>query len=106
MNYTKLLSAVHHGLKVFRVSVEVDFDGKSVFNEIDIVGLGDTAIKESRKRVKSAIQNSGFQIPHGRFIVNLSPGDLKKEGSGLDLPIALGILSSLRIINLNEVTLR
>lgn len=102
MNYTKLLSAVHHGLKVFQISVEVDFDGKSVFNEIDIVGLGDTAIKESRKRVKSAIQNSGFQIPHGRFIVNLSPGDLKKEGSGLDLPIALGILSSLRIINLNE----
>lgn len=102
MNYTKLLSAVHHGLKVFRVSVEVDFDGKSVFNEIDIVGLGDTAIKESRKRVKSAIQNTGFQIPHGRFIVNLSPGDLKKEGSGLDLPIALGILSSLRMINLNE----
>ncbi|RKX47931.1 MAG: magnesium chelatase [Thermotogae bacterium] len=102
MNYTKLLSAVYHGLKVFQISVEVDFDGKSVFNEIDIVGLGDTAIKESRKRVKSAIQNSGFQIPHGRFIVNLSPGDLKKEGSGLDLPIALGILSSLRIINLNE----
>jgi len=102
LNYTKLLSAVHHGLKVFQISVEVDFDGKSVFNEIDIVGLGDTAIKESRKRVKSAIQNSGFQIPHGRFIVNLSPGDLKKEGSGLDLPIALGILSSLRIINLNE----
>jgi len=102
LNYTKLLSAVHHGLKVFHVSVEVDFDGKSVFNEIDIVGLGDTAIKESRKRVKSAIQNSGFQIPHGKFIVNLSPGDLKKEGSGLDLPIALGVLSSLKVIDLDE----
>lgn len=102
MNYSKLLSAVHHGLKVFRISVEVDFDMKSVFNEIDIVGLGDTAVKESKKRVKSAIQNSGFQMPHGRFIVNLSPSDLRKEGSGLDLPIALGILSSLKTINLNE----
>lgn len=90
----KLSSATLIGLNVFPVEVEVDIDRKSVIHDVDIVGLGDTAVKESKKRIKSALKNSGFDFPHGRIIVNLAPADLKKEGSSLDLPIAMGVLQA------------
>ena len=61
---------------------------------IDIVGLATTAVREARDRVRSAIRNSGYQFPLQRVTVNLAPADLRKEGSGLDLPIALGILAA------------
>ncbi|MGE4274071.1 MAG: YifB family Mg chelatase-like AAA ATPase [Desulfitobacterium sp.] len=61
---------------------------------IDIVGLPNTAVRESRERVRSAIKNSGFDFPLQRITVNLAPADLKKNGSGLDLPIAIGILAA------------
>ncbi|MCD6550835.1 YifB family Mg chelatase-like AAA ATPase [Thermotoga sp.] len=102
MNYSRLSSATLQGIEAMRIDVEVDFDNRSVFNDIDVVGLGDTAVKESRKRVKSAILNSGFSLPHGKFVVNLAPGDLKKEGSMLDLPIALCILASTGIVQVSE----
>ncbi|AAD35598.1 MULTISPECIES: YifB family Mg chelatase-like AAA ATPase [Thermotoga] len=102
MNYNKLSSATIQGIEAMKIDVEVDFDNRSVFNDIDVVGLGDTAVKESRKRVKSAILNSGFSLPHGKYVVNLAPGDVRKEGSMLDLPIALCILASTGIVQVSE----
>jgi len=68
-----------------------------------IVGLPDTAIKESRDRIKSAIKNSGFSFPTTKIIVNLAPADIKKEGASFDLPIALSILSTENVIDFNSV---
>src|SRR4029077_12812227 len=56
-----------------------------------VVGLPDTAVKESRDRVTTAVANSGFKIPKGRTTINLAPADIKKEGPSFDLPIALGM---------------
>ena len=74
------------------VSVEVDL--RRGIPAVDIVGLADGAIKESRERMRSAITNSGFQFPPERVLINLSPADLKKEGAGFDLAIALAVLSA------------
>jgi len=89
-------TCVLFGLEGFIVNVETDVSrGMPVFN---IVGLPDTAIKESKERVRSAIKNSGFTFPVSRITVNLAPASLKKEGSQLDLPIAVGILTAGDII--------
>lgn len=81
-----------NGIDGFLVSTEVDISiGLPGF---DIVGLGDTAIKESKERVKSAIRNSGFSYPINKITVNLAPADTKKEGPLFDLSIAVGILSA------------
>ena len=61
---------------------------------IDIVGLPDTAIKESKERIKSALKNSDFELPQKRIIINLAPADKKKTGVYLDLPTALAILAA------------
>ncbi|MDD6795919.1 MAG: YifB family Mg chelatase-like AAA ATPase [Clostridiaceae bacterium] len=86
----KLYSATYSVVSGIIVEVEVDImKGMPSFS---IVGLPDTAVKESRERVRSAIINSGFDFPLGRITINLAPADVKKIGSLLDLPIALGIL--------------
>ena len=72
------------------VSVEVDL--RHGIPVTDIVGISDGAVKETRERVQSAIRNSGLDYPSERVLISLSPADLKKEGTGFDLPIALGIL--------------
>ncbi|MEN2776560.1 YifB family Mg chelatase-like AAA ATPase [Acetivibrio clariflavus] len=78
------------GIDGYVVIVETDIStGIPAF---DIVGLGDTAVKESKERVRSAIKNAGLEFPIKRITVNLAPADKKKEGSAFDLPIALGIL--------------
>jgi magnesium chelatase family protein len=92
LHYSKVKSAILAGLDVLNVEVEADLNMRSVRQELEIVGLGDMAIKESKKRVMSAIKNSGFEIPHGYITVNLAPGDARKEGTLLDLPIAIAIL--------------
>jgi len=80
------------GLEAHLIRVEVDVaNGLPGF---EIVGLPTTAVREARDRVRSAIRNSGYQFPLQRITVNLAPADLRKEGSGLDLPIALGILAA------------
>ena len=80
------------GLQAYLIRVEVDVaNGLPSF---DIVGLATTAVREARDRVRSAIRNSGYQFPLQRVTVNLAPADLRKEGSGLDLPIAIGILAA------------
>jgi len=86
----KIKSAAVLGLEAYEIEVEVDackrLPGQS------IVGLPDAAVKESRDRVRAAIENSGFQFPPGYFTINLAPADTKKEGPLYDLPIALGML--------------
>lgn len=90
-------SATLMGIDAKIVEVEVDItDGLPTF---DIVGLPDSSVRESKERVKSAIKNSEFSFPIKRLIVNLSPADIRKEGPRFDLPIAVGILRSLGIIN-------
>ncbi|GAA3650967.1 YifB family Mg chelatase-like AAA ATPase [Asaccharospora irregularis] len=81
------------GIESFLIKVEVDItNGIPSFS---IVGLAGTEIKESRERVKSAIINSGYKFPNSRIVVNLSPADMKKEGSFFDLPISIGLLRNL-----------
>lgn len=88
---TKIKSAVIIGLDIHETMVEVAFS-KGIPG-ITIVGLPDNAVKESRERLRLAIRNSGFPYPVAqKIVVNLIPADLKKEGSGLDLPIAMGII--------------
>ena len=90
---SKIFSAATIGLDGEVVEVEVDVLGAGLHN-FNIVGLPDTAIKESRDRVSSAIKNSGFKPPHqcGRITVNLAPADLPKASPIYDLPVAIGIL--------------
>lgn len=78
------------GINGYAVSLEVDINNG--LPKMDVVGLGDTAIKESRERVRSAIKNSGFFFTPKAITVNLAPASIKKEGSLYDLGIALGIL--------------
>src|SRR3989304_3783825 len=89
---SKILSSAIYGIDAYIVEVEVDLaSGLFAFST---VGLPDTAVKESRDRVMSAIKNTGFDFPQKRVTVNLAPADVKKEGSSFDLPIAVGILSA------------
>src|ERR1700734_2341060 len=91
----KARSAAVYGIDAHIIDVEVDFSGVRMEKEIfSTVGLPDAAVRESRDRVRSAIRNSGFDLPTTRTTVNLAPADLKKEGSGFDLPIAIGILGA------------
>ncbi len=79
--------------------VEVEVDIASGLPSLTIVGLPEASVKESRERVKSAIQNSGFRFPDDRITVNLAPANLKKEGTGLDLPIAMGVLAATGLVS-------
>ena len=90
--YSKVKTCVLQGLNGYSVDVETDLsNGLPAFT---IVGLPDASIKESKERVRSAIANSGYQFPLQRTTVNLAPANLKKEGSQLDLAIALSLLAS------------
>ena len=80
------------GMDGFPVSAEVDMH--SGMPTYDIVGLADTAVKESKERVRSALKNSGYNYPVASVVVNLAPADVKKEGSLYDLPIAVGMLAA------------
>ncbi len=90
----KLFGATLSGAEPHIIEVEVDIT-RSVLPAFNIVGLPDTAIKESKERIRNAIINSNFSFPTDRITVNLAPADLKKEGSHLELAIALGIIFSL-----------
>jgi magnesium chelatase family protein len=85
-----VLSAAIVGLEAHLIEVEVDISGG--LPQFSVVGLPDTTVRESRDRVRAALKNSGFQFPVKKITVNLAPAGVKKEGSGLDLAIALGIL--------------
>ena len=87
---SKINSAVLYGIDSLAVQVEADIS--SGLPAFDIVGLPDSAVKESRERVRSAIKNCGFSFPAKRITINLAPANLRKEGPSFDLPIAAGIL--------------
>lgn len=88
---TEVFTASTYGVDAYIIREETHID-KALF-AFAIVGLPDNAVKESRERVAAAIKNSMFHFPARRYTVNLAPADLRKEGSGFDLPIAIGILS-------------
>lgn len=96
--FFRLNSAVLLGLKPLLVVVEVDINSRSVRRDINIVGLPDVAVKESKQRILSAFKNSGIVMPDGLITVNLAPSDVKKEGTFLDLAIALAILGAQKSI--------
>ncbi len=92
----KVTSAALVGLDAHLVDVEVDISGG--LPQFSVVGLPDATVKESRDRVRSALKNTGFHFPAKRITVNLAPAGIKKEGSGLDLAIAIGILVAEEVI--------
>ncbi len=84
------------GIDAYHIEVQVDVSiGMPYFA---LVGLPEGAVKESKERVRSSIKNSGYDYPNDRIIINLAPADIKKDNSGLDLPIAVGILSAMGVI--------
>ena len=89
---SKINSVGLTGIDGYNIEVEVDISNG--IPSWDVVGLPDTAVKESKERIRSALKNSGFNIPGRKIVVNLAPADIKKEGASLDLAIALGILTA------------
>ncbi len=87
----KTYCAAVNGLEVNTVTAEVSMSRGIQFH---LTGLADTAVKESYDRIKAALINNGFKMPSMDITINLSPADIKKEGSGYDLPLAIGILSA------------
>lgn len=90
MSFAKIYTRGVFGLNAPLIEVEVHVS--QGLPSLTIVGLPEAAVRESKDRVRSAIINSGFQFPTKRLTINLAPADLPKDGSRLDLPIALGIL--------------
>ncbi|OGS37066.1 MAG: hypothetical protein A2293_01350 [Elusimicrobia bacterium RIFOXYB2_FULL_49_7] len=89
---SKLKSSAVFGIDAFVIEIEIDCsNGLPSYN---LVGLPDTAVRESRERIFSAIKNSHFSLPPSKFVLNLAPADIKKEGSAYDLPLALGLLAA------------
>ena len=88
---TRTIGAAVTGIDAIKVEIEVSVDWGSGFV---IVGLPDTAVKESAERVRCAVQQAGYDFPRKSVVINLSPADIKKEGSAYDLPLAIGILAA------------
>ncbi len=93
----KVYSTSVFGIDAYPVEIEIDVTNG--LPAVVVVGLPDAAVKESKERVKSAIQNCGYKHPIKRITVNLAPADIKKEGPGFDLPIAMGILAASEQLN-------
>jgi magnesium chelatase family protein len=100
----KSRSAAVYGIDASIIDVEVDFSGVVEKSEFSTVGLPDAAVRESRDRVRPAIKNSGFDLPPTRITINLAPADLKKEGSGFDLPIAIAILGAYGALQIKDIS--
>src|ERR671917_1901658 len=96
-----LRTATLFGIEASPVHVEVDV--VFGFPSFKMVGLPDTAVRESHHRVKAAIRNSGFEFPPHRITVNLAPADVRKAGSSFDLPIALGVLAASGCVRRRDV---
>ena len=101
----KAFSASVYGIDAHMIDVEVDYSGiKTNEDHFHTVGLPDAAVRESRDRVRAAIKNSGFEIPPTHITINLAPADMKKEGSGFDLPMAIGILGAYGALQLRDLS--
>jgi len=93
----RVWSAALLGINAIKVGVEIDVAGG--LPGIVVVGLPDTAVQESKERVKTAVKNAGYAFPMRRIVVNLTPADLRKEGPSFDLPISVGILAASEQVN-------
>ncbi len=91
---TKTYSAALTGIEALPLEVEVNASGRGEQDFVSIVGLPDAAVRESRERIRSALYACGYNHPSGATLVNLAPADIKKEGAGFDLPIALGLIAA------------
>ncbi|MBI3509242.1 MAG: YifB family Mg chelatase-like AAA ATPase [Bacteroidetes bacterium] len=91
MPLVKMFGCAVSGINAKTVTIEVNIDTGINYH---IVGLADSAIRESQQRIDAALNNNGFKIPGKKITVNLAPADIRKEGSAYDLPIAIGILSA------------
>src|SRR5271165_3695159 len=91
----KTRSAAVCGIDAHPVDVEVDLYRSGMARDFMLVGMPDTAVRESRERIKSALMNSGFGYPNQAVTVNLAPAHVRKEGAGFDLPMALAILGAM-----------
>ncbi len=89
------------GIDGYKITVEVDIC--STIPGFTIVGLPDAAVSEAKERIRSAIKNQGYDFPSRRIVINLAPADIKKEGSGFDLPMAIGVLAANGDINPNSL---
>ncbi len=99
--YNTVMTAFIRGMEVCFVQVEADVsNGMPVF---DMVGYLASEVKEARERVRTSLKNSGILIPPKRITINLSPANIRKEGTFFDLPIAIAVLASLDIINSKEI---
>jgi len=100
----KVPTATLQGLEAIPVTVEADTYSYNGMNNLRfcIVGLPDSAVRESQERMYSAIRQLGFKLPNMSLIINLSPADIKKEGSGFDLPMAVGLLLSYGLIKIAD----
>jgi magnesium chelatase family protein len=96
----KVISSTVVGVDSYPVDVEVDISPG--LPQFLTVGLPDVAVKESKDRIKAAIKNSGYKFPRNHVTVNLAPADIRKEGTGFDLPIAVGILTGEGCIELKD----
>jgi magnesium chelatase family protein len=100
----KALSAAVYGIDANLIDVEVDLSTAALEKDIfHTVGLPDAAVRESRDRVRAAIKNSGYLIPPSFITINLAPADMKKEGAGFDLPIAIGILGAYGALRVDDL---
>ncbi len=99
---SEIYSCAIVGIDASMVTVEVDMTNS--LPSFEIVGLADAAVKESKERVKLALKNNSISIPAKKYVVNLAPADLKKEGVIYDFPIAIGLISSLGIIKIPDIT--
>src|ERR1044072_24660 len=93
----RTLSAAVYGIDADLVDIEVNLTPVRSENDqptVTIVGLPDAAVRESRERIRAAIQNCGHAFPFQKPTINLAPADVRKEGASFDLPIALGILGA------------
>lgn len=93
----KVFTAALLGIDAFSIELEVDL-ARSGMPAFTMVGLAEGAVREAKERVFSALKNTGFKLPPARITVNLAPADIRKEGSGYDLPLALGLLAGAEII--------
>ena len=97
--YSKVNTATVYGIDSKMISVEADIsDGMPMF---EMVGYLSSEVKEAKERVRAALKNEGYALPVKRITVNLSPANLRKTGSGFDLPIAVAILASIGVIDKN-----
>jgi magnesium chelatase family protein len=97
---SRLETVASNGMKTQNIEIQIDF--VPALPSIQMVGLPEKAVQESKERIRSAIKECGYEFPLGKIVINLAPADVAKRGSSLDVPIALGILAQMGILDHNK----